>query len=205
MAVSCLMKTMLLLSGGMDSVALCYWKRPDFCVTIDYGQNSAAGECRAAKQVANFLAIPHEVISINCSAIGFGSLQINHRKPPNSRQKVPESWWPYRNQMLITIAAARCVAFGVDRLAIGTVAGDQHYCDGRRSFIDAMAMVLKVQEYRIVLRAPAIALTTEQLIRRSRIPSALLAWAHSCHTAPVACGICAGCEKSARVWKSVAG
>jgi 7-cyano-7-deazaguanine synthase len=42
------MDTGLLLSGGMDSVALAYWLRPDVAFTIDYGQLSAEGELRSA-------------------------------------------------------------------------------------------------------------------------------------------------------------
>ena len=31
----------LLLSGGMDSIALAFWKRPEIAITIDYGQRAA--------------------------------------------------------------------------------------------------------------------------------------------------------------------
>ena len=40
------MNTALLLSGGMDSIALAYWKRPDIALTIDYGQAAADAEER---------------------------------------------------------------------------------------------------------------------------------------------------------------
>ena len=32
------MKTALLLSGGMHSVAIAWWRRPNIAITIDYGQ-----------------------------------------------------------------------------------------------------------------------------------------------------------------------
>jgi len=31
----------ILLSGGLDSIALAYWLRPQIAVTIDYGQRPA--------------------------------------------------------------------------------------------------------------------------------------------------------------------
>lgn len=38
------MKTGLLLSGGMDSLTLAWWKRPDIAFTLNYGQLAAQAE-----------------------------------------------------------------------------------------------------------------------------------------------------------------
>lgn len=46
------MTTALLLSGGMDSVSIAWWLRPDVALTIDYGQKPAEAEIDAAGQVA---------------------------------------------------------------------------------------------------------------------------------------------------------
>ena len=32
----------LLLSGGMDSISIAWWKRPDVAISVDYGQRAAA-------------------------------------------------------------------------------------------------------------------------------------------------------------------
>jgi len=45
------MSDLLLLSGGIDSVAIAAWKRPEICLTIDYGQRSARAEIRSSMQV----------------------------------------------------------------------------------------------------------------------------------------------------------
>ena len=37
------LKTGLLLSGGMDSIAIAWWKRPQWAITFDYGQTAAEG------------------------------------------------------------------------------------------------------------------------------------------------------------------
>ncbi|HDT5864788.1 TPA: 7-cyano-7-deazaguanine synthase, partial [Aeromonas hydrophila subsp. hydrophila] len=60
------MKTGLLLSGGMDSVALAWWKRPDMAFTLNYGQLAAQAEIDAAKIICQELKIPHQVIEIDC-------------------------------------------------------------------------------------------------------------------------------------------
>ena len=36
----------ILLSGGMDSIALAYWKKPAHSITIDYGQKAANAEMK---------------------------------------------------------------------------------------------------------------------------------------------------------------
>ena len=51
------------------------------------------------------------------------------------------------------------------------------------------------QEGNIRVEAPAINLTSKELIEISNIPSSLLFCAHSCHKSSVACGQCRGCNK----------
>jgi len=68
------MSTALLLSGGMDSIAIAFWKRPDLALTVDYGQLSADGEIQAAEAVCKSLSIPHEIITVNCRSLGSGDL-----------------------------------------------------------------------------------------------------------------------------------
>src|SRR5690242_14032680 len=100
----------ILLSGGLDSIALAYWLRPQIAVTIDYGQRSAQAEITAATAVCEVLNIRHELIQVDCSALGRGSL-VNDA--PVSNSPSPE-WWPFRNQLLITLALMRLVDSGVD-------------------------------------------------------------------------------------------
>ena len=187
-SVSC---TAILLSGGMDSTAVAYLRRPSLAITIDYGQLPAAGEVRAASAVADELGIRHEIICVDLRAIGSGDMA---GRAPIDMAPIPE-WWPFRNQMLVTVAAMRGVALGVTRLLLGTVKGDSLHADGRREFIAAMDTVLRLQEGGLVLEAPAIDLTAAELIRLSGAPWELLAWSHSCHVSEYACGVCRGCHK----------
>lgn len=50
-------KKAILLSGGMDSIALAYWLRPEVAITLDYGQKAAEAEIAAAARVAQLLRI----------------------------------------------------------------------------------------------------------------------------------------------------
>lgn len=183
---------LLLFSGGMDSTAIAYWKRPDICLTIDYGQRPAAGEIRAAAALCKVMGLRHEVVRVDFSALGVGSLA---GKPSAEIGRAPE-WWPYRNQMLITVAGMRFVAEGLDEIMLGAVATDLH-ADGRAPFLRAVDRTMSLQEGSVHVSAPAHRLSPPALIQESGIPSDLLGATFSCHVLPTPCGSCRGCEKHA--------
>ena len=110
----------LLLSGGMDSVALAYWKRPAFAYTVDYGQLAAEGEIRAAAAVCGELSIKHRIVRADCCQVGTGDLAGAASSP---LAPVPE-WWPFRNQLIITLAGARAIGDGITELIIGCIHTD---------------------------------------------------------------------------------
>lgn len=185
------MTSALLLSGGMDSTALAWWIRPVVAVTVDYGQKPAAAEVRAAAAVCEAVGIRHVIVRADLSALGSGDMA---GAAPLPDAPVPE-WWPYRNQMLLTLAAMRVIPLGVKRLLIGCLSTDGAHADGRPEFVAAMDTLLDLQEGGIRVEAPAIEMTGAELIRRSGVPREVLAWAHSCHVADAACGMCRGCQK----------
>lgn len=193
------MKTAILLSGGMDSIAIAYWKRPSYAITIDYGQLSAAGEIRAAKTTAKLLNIKHEIITVDCRALGSGDLAGTEpiKKSPASE------WWAFRNQLLLTLAGMRAIPLEIEVLLFGSVKTDSFHMDGTPDFFDKINEVFVMQEGQLRVDAPAIQLTTVELIKSSGIPLSLLAWAHSCHISDFACGHCRGCNKFISVMRDL--
>lgn len=187
------MSELLLLSGGLDSAALACWCRPAGCLFVDYGQRPSAGEKRAAQAVADALGLPLETVVADCSAVGAGMLldcseRLAHAPTPE--------WWPFRNQLLVTLAAAIAVGVGKTTILIGTVAEDAYrHADGAFEFIKMLDELLASQEGGVRLRAPAHALTTAELIECSGIADEVLGWTHSCHLASSACGCCTGCRR----------
>jgi 7-cyano-7-deazaguanine synthase len=184
-------KRALLLSGGMDSTALAWGLRPDLAITIDYGQLPAAGEIRAATAVCQTLGLQHRVIRVDCRSLGSGDMAGT-----NSLKVAPVSeWWPFRNQLILTLAAAAAIHEGMTCLAIGAVVTDASHADGRAEFFDAMNRLLQLQEGGLVLETPAAEDTTVSLCRSLCVPFEVLAWSHSCHVSGYACGLCRGCRK----------
>ncbi len=185
------MRTGILLSGGIDSIALACWKRPKVAYTVNYGQRSVNGEVRAAGAVCSSMDILHRVIHVDCSSLGSGDLA---GREPNSLAPSPE-WWPFRNQLLLTLAAMAAVQDGVNKLLFGAVKSDSFHQDGSADFFGRIGRLVGMQEGGIAIEAPAVAMTSAELVRTSGIEPSVLSWAHSCHKSDFACGNCRGCEK----------
>ena len=183
----------LLFSGGIDSTVLAWWLRPERLLFVDYGQVAAAGEQRAAEAVASALGLPLEMRTVDLRTFGHGSMAGGSSLNPEA----PE-FWPYRNQMLVTLAAMAYADQQPDSILLGSVAGDEVHPDGTDAFRAAMDALLCVQS-RTKLDTPGAGFTTEQLIERTSAPITLLGWTFSCHTGEWACGTCRGCVKHEQV------
>lgn len=184
-------KKAILLSGGMDSIALAYWLRPEVAITLDYGQRAAEAEMAAATRVARILGMEHYVLRIDCSSLGSGDLVGSE---PISDAPITE-WWPYRNQMLVTLALMKAIQLGVGELMVGSVKTDAQHLDGTPEFYEQLSKLVSMQEGEIKVTAPAIGLTTVELVQKAGIPDRILMYAHSCHTSNFPCGRCHGCNK----------
>jgi 7-cyano-7-deazaguanine synthase len=183
----------------MDSVSLAFWKRPQIAYTFDYGQLAAEGEIRAATAVCKQLSLKHRVICANCRQLGLGDMA--GIAPP--KQAPASEWWPFRNQLLITLAGAAAIADDVTELMIGAIRTDEFHADSRPEFFRRISSLMEFQEGGIHVTTPAIEMDAVQLVRASGIPAEILAWSHSCHVAAYACGACRGCAKHAQTMKAL--
>jgi 7-cyano-7-deazaguanine synthase len=189
-------RAVLLLSGGLDSTALLGLARPALALFVDYGQRPAAAEGRAAAAVASALSAELETVRVDLREIGAGLLRDDAPAPGSPS---PE-WWPYRNQLLVTAAAAVAVRRGLGEVLTATVASDgQRHADGTAEFYDALDAVLRIQEGAVRVRAPAIAMTSAELVTSSGVGDEVLGWTVSCHRGDLPCGSCPGCWKRDKV------
>ena len=193
------MSALLLLSGGLDSALVAALFRPGTAAFVDYGQRPAAGERRAARTIASSLGLPLEEVSVDLTPLGSGLLtgqrQLDVAPSPE--------WFPFRNQFLVTVAAAIAVRQRADEVWIGLTAGDGiRHRDGSAEFVSALNDLLVMQEGAVRLRAPAGHLACEDLVTDARLPRDLLDHTISCHISPVACGQCPGCNKRSNALRS---
>ncbi len=165
-------------------------------ITVDYGQPPALAEQQAAKAIAELIPMKHEVVTLS-PYVRAGETR--------SHREAMSVWWPFRNQLLLTLAAIRTAERGISEIYIGLVKGDI-YKDCTHQFIEAMNRVFALQERRVKIIAPARNMTTIELLKRSKIPYAYLGITISCHVSDIPCGQCAGCLKSSkakRMYKSI--
>jgi 7-cyano-7-deazaguanine synthase len=185
------MSKAILLSGGVDSIALCFWQRPSIALTLDYGQKPALAEISASASVADALGIEHHIISVDCRELGTGDLS-NH----NALEFSPSpEWWPYRNQLLVTLACMKGIGLGITELMAASVKSDGFHRDGTSAFYEKMNSLMHYQEGHITVTAPAVNISSAELVMLSKVPREILFWAHSCHTSNIPCGNCRGCKK----------
>jgi 7-cyano-7-deazaguanine synthase len=180
----------------LDSAALAAWLRPAGCLFVDYGQVPASAEQQAASRIASALGLEIASLTVNCSAIGSGLLAGR----PSATAAPTSEWWPFRNQLLASLAAAWALGHGFTEVWFGVVDGDaRRHADGSRWFFRAVDELTRRQEGGIAVRAPAIDLTTEDLVVRAGLPRGVLGITFSCHASNEGCGACPGCEKRRQV------
>ncbi len=178
------------MSGGLDSSAIAWWLRPELCVTVDYGQRSAEGEMAASTAICKAIGLPHRKIVVDLSSLGSGTMA---GKVP-AAGGVSGEFWPYRNQMLVTLAAMLLMPQGIGEIMVGSVSTD-HHADGKAPFLRAIDRAVSLQEGKVRITAPARKYTTTQLLKKSGFPYDLIGLTFSCHVHEFACGQCSGCTK----------
>lgn len=148
------MKSIVLLSGGMDSTVLLAHLLKDghecSALCIDYGQRHER-ELASAYMVADYYKVG--IARIDMSLVGeqlfagAGSSQVGNRVDVPHGHYAAENMKltivPNRNMMLIALAGARAAAMGYDAVAYAAHAGDHAiYPDCRPEFADMMAEAL---------------------------------------------------------------
>ncbi len=117
-----------------------------------------------------------------------------------------EEFWPYRNQMLVTLAAMFLMPQGVKEIMVGSVSTDRH-ADGRAPFYRALDRTISLQEGHLHVTAPARKYSTPKLLKISGFPYDLIGLTFSCHVYEYACGQCNGLHQTPplrrrRLWRT---
>ncbi len=203
------MKTVILLSGGLDSataLAIAKHDRRD-CIALSfaYGQRHEI-ELAAAKRVAQAMGvIEHVVYPIDLRLFGASALtgNINVPKDAVGAPGIPVTYVPARNTIFLSIALGLAEARGADEIWIGVNAIDYSgYPDCRPEFIEAFQKVIVKGTRSGIERGvpkivtPLIELTKAQIIRRGVDLGVDFSLTHSCYDPDAggrACGHCDSC------------
>ena len=139
------MKTLVVCSGGLDSVTLAYKVKAERQLTrllsFDYGQRHRQ-ELDYAGRCAEFLDVPHHIIDIaSVGALLGGSALTDDIAVPDghyAEKSMKVTVVPNRNAIMLAIAFGVASAAGDESVATAVHGGDHFiYPDCRPGFIDA--------------------------------------------------------------------
>lgn len=196
--------SIIILSGGLDSTTMLYEYKDDIALALsfDYGSNHNARELAFARLHCERLGIPHIIIPLDfihqyfrssllegADAIPEGNYDDN-----NMRSTVV----PFRNGIMLAIAAGMAETRGLSRIMMANHAGDHAiYPDCRQSFVDAMNQAIMAGTYEgITLFTPYTNLTKADIARHGKALGIDYSETWSCYKGGEKhCGKCGTCTE----------
>lgn len=154
--------SVIIVSGGMDSITLLHKKKEEIAlaVTFDYGSNHNKREIEFAKYHCQELGIEHIVISLDfikqyfISSLLDGAQAIpdGHYADDNMKSTVV----PFRNGIMLSIACGLAESRNLTKVLIANHSGDHAiYPDCRATFINSMSEAMAYGTYnRVQIEAP---------------------------------------------------
>ena len=197
-------RQLVLLSGGMDSAtALSHAAAAAevvAAVSFDYGSKHNRREIPMARWQAGRHGVPHHVLELDFMPglfrshllEGGGEIPKGHYTEPSMKQTVV----PFRNGIMLAVAAGLAESLGADSLVIAAHAGDHAiYPDCRAGFMEAMAEAVRLGTYAgVAIARPFIGLSKAQIVARGSQLGVEFTRTWSCYVGgELHCGECGTC------------
>ena len=202
--------SVLIVSGGMDSITLLYeeQERIALAVSFDYGSNHNAREIPFARLHCERLGIRHIVIPLDFMTQYFKSSLLDgaeaipegHYADENMKSTVV----PFRNGIMLAIACGIAESNGLKRVMIANHAGDHSiYPDCRSPFIEAMSTAMTKGTYEgIKVYAPYTDLSKADIARHGAALGLDYSETYSCYKGGEKhCGTCGTCTERRQALK----
>lgn len=196
--------SIIVLSGGLDSTTMLYEYKDDIALALsfDYGSNHNARELAFARLHCERLGIPHIIIPLDFihqyfrSSLleGADAIPEGNYNDDNMRSTVV----PFRNGIMLAIAAGMAETRGLSRIMMANHAGDHAiYPDCRQSFVDAMNQAIMAGTYEgITLFTPYTNLTKADIARHGKALGIDYSETWSCYKGGEKhCGKCGTCTE----------
>jgi len=194
--------SILILSGGMDSVTLLYDKQDTIAMAVSfhYGSNHNDREIAYAKLHCKKLGIPHIIIPLAFMKQYFKSSLLE------GADQIPEGDYngdnmhstvvPFRNGIMLSIAAGLAESNGLKHIMMANHGGDHAlYPDCRPEFVEAMNQAVSTGTYvNITLNAPYTHLTKADIAKKGKLIGIDYRQTWSCYKGGEKhCGKCGTC------------
>ena len=198
------MKTLVLLSGGMDSTTALYWARQEHevvgAVSFDYGSKHNHREIALALWHSSHLNVWHDTVALPFVNELFasdllksgGDIPDGHYADENMKRTVV----PSRNGIMLAIACGIAESRGAESLVIAAHSGDHAiYPDCREPFMQSIAAAMREGTYaRIELLRPFIHMDKAAIARLGHDLGVNFAKTWSCYKGgDHHCGTCGTC------------
>lgn len=193
---------LIILSGGMDSITMLYEYREQIALALsfDYGSNHNQRELPFASLHCERLRVPHIIIPLDFihryfrSSLleGADAIPEGNYDDDNMRSTVV----PFRNGIMLAIAAGMAESRGLDRIMMANHAGDHAiYPDCRADFVEAMSQAAALGTYNNVqLFTPYTNLTKADIARHGKELGIDYNETWSCYKGgEIHCGKCGTC------------
>ena len=209
-------KAIVLLSGGMDSLvcageAFSNNQQVSF-LHMNYGQKTSDREKESFEKIAHHYNVRAEDCKIIDMAflrqIGGSSLTddtIEVKSYQGDSKEIPDSYVPFRNSIILSLAVSWAEVVGAKKLYIGANFEDSPgYPDCRPSYYKAFNQLIKegTKASNIEILTPVINLKKKEIVKRGielKVPFHL-SW--SCYkNSDLACGTCDSCSLRMRGFK----
>lgn len=210
----------VLFSGGLDSTTALAWALARYdrvqALTFDYGQRHRV-EVSLARKAARRLGVPCTVLKVDLRQVGGSALTDPAIPLPRSARPLektsgpPTTYVPFRNGILLALAAAWAEARGVRDLVCGFhVADSPDYPDTTPRFVRAMEKAIREGTKAAFggpaprVMAPFVGLGKTDIIRKGLALGADYSYSVSCYAGgELPCRTCASCRLRARAWKAI--
>ncbi len=188
--------SIVLVSGGMDSVTLAYFvsktlKRNPVIMFFDYGQKTVRRELVFAMNYATQLLAPFTTVEINGNFVKSAIIKGN----PDS-MKMEDTVVPGRNLLFTSFAVAMAASNNIQDVYIGVQIGDHEgYPDCRKNFWYALGDATQFG-YDVTIRAPFLKWTKRKIVESGLRYGVDYSDTYSCYYGKdgVPCGECPSCK-----------
>lgn len=193
----------IIYSGGLDSSALLWTEQDEIAVAIsfNYGSRHNAQELKMAEKNCQLLGIEHIVVDISIIGKHLKSALLGDSDVPYGRYDdgaMKSTVVPFRNGIMLSIAAGIAESRGLSTLMLASHAGDHAiYPDCTPNFNSAMEDAIKLGTYnKIKLEYPFEDLDKKQVAQIGIKAGMIPGYTYSCYEGgEVQCGKCSTCRE----------
>lgn len=198
-------KSIILLSGGLDSVVTLGISRDEYNVTLaltfDYGQKSAKEEINAAENVCRYYSVEHRVIKLDWLKEITKTSLVSDKSIPDTNLGTDKSmksvWVPNRNGLFLNIAAAFADTYNFTRILFGANAQEgKTFPDNTEEFREKINSAFEFSTLtKPKVYAPLINYTKDDIVKVALDKGIPLELVRSCYNkANKNCGKCESCR-----------